>query len=70
MKPGMLDRDLAIEIDYQLKKHGGDGFSFMPTVVIDGHGTRWARNWVDRDDQRLPLIFAGPLASEIGESRA
>jgi len=57
MHVGMLDRDLAVEIDYQLKKHGGDAFSFMPAVVLDGHGTRWAKTYIDREPPKL--ITAG-----------
>ncbi|MEI2616871.1 MAG: Xaa-Pro peptidase family protein [Thermomicrobiales bacterium] len=65
IRPGMLDRDLAIEVDYQLKKHGGDGYSFIPAVVIDGHGARYARTWVDRDEPR-PLNHGTSLAFDLG----
>lgn len=65
MKVGMLDRELVVEIDYQFKKHGGDAFSFMPTVVLDGHGTRTARQWVDRDPPQA--ITAGmTVAFDMG----
>jgi Xaa-Pro dipeptidase len=65
MHVGMLDRDLAIEIDYQLKRAGGDGFSFMPTVVLDGRGVRWARNWVDRVEPR-PIEAGMTVAFDFG----
>lgn len=65
IRPGMLDRDLAIEVDFQLKKHGGDGYSFMPAIVIDGHGQRYARSWVDRDEPR-PLTHGTSLAFDLG----
>jgi len=63
--PGMLDRDLVIEVDYQLKRHGGDGFSFMPVVVVDGHGSRYARAWIDRDEPK-PLLHGTSLAFDLG----
>jgi Xaa-Pro dipeptidase len=65
MHVGMLDRDVVIEIDYQFKKHGGDAFSFMPTIVLDGHGTRWARQWVDRDTPQA-LIEGMTVAFDMG----
>ena len=65
LKPGMMDRDLVIEIDYQFKKHGGDAFSFMPTVVLDGHGQRWARNWTDRTPPQ-PITHGMSVAFDMG----
>lgn len=65
MTPGMLDRDLVIEVDYQLKKHGGDGFSFMPAIVLDGHGTRWARTWVDREEAKA-IVAGMTVAFDLG----
>jgi len=65
MHSGMLDRDLVIEIDYQLKKHGGDGYSFMPAVVLDGHGTRWAKIWIDREDPK-PIVAGMTVAFDLG----
>jgi Xaa-Pro dipeptidase len=65
MRPGMLDRDLVIEIDYQLKRHGGDGYSFMPAVVLDGHGTRWAKTWIDRDEPK-PVVEGMTVAFDLG----
>ena len=65
MKPGMLDRDLVIEIDYQFKLHGGDDFSFHPTVVLDGHGQRSARNWTDREPPK-PITHGMTVAFDMG----
>lgn len=65
MKPGMLDRDLVIEIDYQFKLHGGDHYSFHPTVVLDGHGTRTARNWTDRRPPE-PITTGTSVAFDMG----
>jgi Xaa-Pro dipeptidase len=65
MRIGMLDRDLVIEIDYQFKKHGGDAFSFMPTVVLDGHGARYARQWTDRDEPK-PITAGTTVAFDMG----
>ena len=65
MRSGMLDRDLVIEIDYQLKKHGGDGYSFMPAVVLDGNGTRWAKTWIDRAAPK-PIVAGMTVAFDLG----
>lgn len=65
MQIGMLDRDLTIEIDYQLKKAGGDASSFPPTVVLDGHGSRWARNWTDRTAPQ-PITAGMTVAFDFG----
>jgi Xaa-Pro aminopeptidase len=65
MHVGMMDRDLAVEIDYQLKKNGGDAYSFMPTAVIDGHGTRWAKQYVDRDEPQ-PIEAGMTVAFDFG----
>lgn len=65
MQIDMLDRDLVIEIDYQFKKHGGDEFSFMPTVVLDGHGTRYARQWNDRATPQ-PITAGMTVAFDMG----
>jgi Xaa-Pro aminopeptidase len=65
IRVGMSDRDLSIEIEYQLKRHGGDAMSFTPTVVIDGHGHRWARNWLDREPPQ-PLTYGMSLAFDLG----
>ncbi len=65
MQLGMLDRDLVIEIDYQFKKHGGDEFSFMPTVVLDGHGKRYARQWNDREIPQ-PITAGMTVAFDMG----
>jgi len=65
MQVGMLDRDLVIEIDYQFKLHGGDDFSFHPTVVLDGHGERSARNWTDREPPK-PITAGMTVAFDMG----
>jgi Xaa-Pro dipeptidase len=65
MKVGMLDRDLVIEIDYQFKKHGGDAFSFMPTIVLDGDGSRRACQWISRDTPR-PITGGMTVAFDMG----
>jgi Xaa-Pro aminopeptidase len=65
MQIGMLDRDLVIEIDYQFKLHGGDDYSFHPTVVLDGHGQRSARNWTDREPP-MPITAGMTVAFDMG----
>ena len=35
VKPGAIERDIALEFDYQVRKNGGEGVSF-PTIVASG----------------------------------
>ncbi len=38
IKPGVLERDIAIELDYRMRKHGADGSAFE-TIAITGKNT-------------------------------
>ncbi len=39
MRVGMTERELAIEVDYQLRLHGGDKPSFYPGIICVGNGS-------------------------------
>jgi Xaa-Pro aminopeptidase len=39
MKPGMTERDLQIEVEYQIRVAGGDGVSFPCGIISVGNGT-------------------------------
>lgn len=65
MRVGMTERELLAELDYQILLHGGDGHSFQPTIVVDGHGVRRAVNVVQRDADR-PLQSGATVAFDFG----
>jgi len=39
LQVGMTERDVAIEVEYQIKRHGGDGCSFEPGIICVGPGS-------------------------------
>lgn len=49
MKAGMTERDVAVEVDYQLRRHGGDGPSFYPGIIAVGNGSDPARHIFERN---------------------
>ena len=56
LKIGMTERDVAIEVDYQLRRHGGDGPSFYPGIICVGNGSDPGRHIFTRntDTKLLP----------------
>ena len=54
MKIGMTEWDVATEVDYQIKRHGGDGPSFYPGIICVGNGSDPQRHIMTRNtDMRL-----------------
>jgi Xaa-Pro dipeptidase len=54
LKVGMSERDVAVEVDYQLRRHGGDGPSFYPGIICVGNGSDPARHLFTRNtDMKL-----------------
>lgn len=53
MKPGMTERDVAIEVDYQIRKHGGDGPSFYPGIIVVGNGSNPDRHIFTRNTPQV-----------------
>ncbi len=54
MKVGMTEWDVATEVDYQIKRHGGDGPSFYPGIICVGNGSDPQRHIMTRNtDMRL-----------------
>lgn len=49
MKVGMTERDVAAEVDYQIKLHGGDGCSFYPGIICVGNGSDPQRGILTRN---------------------
>jgi Xaa-Pro aminopeptidase len=39
MRPGMTERDVAIEVEYQIRLAGGDGSSFPAGIIAVGNGS-------------------------------
>ena len=51
MKPGMTEWDVATEVEYQIKRHGGDGPSFTPGIIAVGNGSDPNRHIFTRNTQ-------------------
>jgi len=49
MKAGMTERDVAIEVDYQIRRCGGDGYSFYPGIICVGNGSDPQRHILTRN---------------------
>ncbi len=49
MRVGMTERELAIEVDYQLRLHGGDKPSFYPGMICVGNGSDPMRDIMERN---------------------
>jgi Xaa-Pro aminopeptidase len=49
MKIGMTERDVAIEVDYQIRKHGGDRYSFYPGIIAVTPGSNPDRHIFERN---------------------
>jgi Xaa-Pro aminopeptidase len=49
MHSGMTERDVAIEVEYQIKRAGGDGCSFYPGIICVGLGSDPERSIMTRN---------------------
>lgn len=49
LKIGMTERDVATEVDYQIRRHGGDGYSFYPGIICVGNGSDPKRHIMTRN---------------------
>lgn len=49
LRPGMTERDVAIEVDYQIRRSGGDGYSFYPGIICVGNGSDPQRHILTRN---------------------
>jgi len=49
MHSGMTERDVAIEVEYQIKRAGGDGYSFYPGIICVGLGSDPERKIMTRN---------------------
>ncbi|HEX5498072.1 MAG TPA: M24 family metallopeptidase, partial [Thermomicrobiales bacterium] len=54
MRPGMTERDVAIEVEHQIRLAGGDGPSFAAGIIAVGNGSDPERHIFTRNtEQRL-----------------
>lgn len=49
MHSGMTERDVAIEVEYRIKRAGGDGCSFYPGIICVGQGSDPERKIMTRN---------------------
>jgi len=49
MRSGMTERDVAIEVEFQIKRAGGDGYSFYPGIICVGLGSDPERSIMTRN---------------------
>lgn len=55
LKVGITEWDVATEVDYQIKRHGGDGSSFYPGIICVGNGSDPQRHIFTRN---TPMVLA------------
>lgn len=53
LKIGMTEWDVATEVDYQIKRHGGDGSSFYPGIICVGNGSDPQRHIFTRNTEMV-----------------
>lgn len=53
MKPGITERDVAIEVEYQIRRAGGDGPSFTPGIICVGNGSDPDRHIFTRNTETV-----------------
>jgi Xaa-Pro aminopeptidase len=53
MKPGMVERDIATEVVYQIRLHGGDDYSFYPGIICVGNGSEPKRSIMTRNTDMI-----------------
>jgi Xaa-Pro aminopeptidase len=65
MRIGMTERDVAIELDYQMRRHGGDGPSFYPGIICVGNGSDPERHIFTRNTDMV-LAAGTSVAFDFG----
>lgn len=53
MRPGMTEREVAFEVEYQIKRHGGDGPSFTPGIICVSNASDPARHIMTRNTETV-----------------
>ncbi len=65
MKIGMVERDVGTEVDYQIRLHGGDGYSFYPGIICVGNGSDPNRSIMTRNTDMI-LAAGTTVAFDFG----
>lgn len=65
MRIGMTERDVATEVLYQIKQHGGDGDSFYPGIIGVGNGSDPQRHIFTRNTD-MALAAGTTVAFDFG----
>ncbi len=65
MRIGMTEWDVATEVDYQIKRHGGDGPSFYPGIICVGAGSDPDRHIFTRNTDMV-LAAGTTVAFDFG----
>ncbi len=53
MQPGITERDVALEVEYQIRRAGGDGPSFTPGIICVGNGSDPDRHIFTRNTEMV-----------------
>jgi len=62
---GMTERDVATEVSYQIRRHGGDGNSFYPGIICVGNGSDPNRHIFTRNTDMV-LAAGTTVAFDFG----
>lgn len=65
LRAGMTERDVAIEVDYQIRRCGGDGSSFYPGIICVGPGSDPQRHIMTRNTNEV-LRPGSTVAFDMG----
>jgi Xaa-Pro aminopeptidase len=65
LRMGMTERDVANEVVHQIRRCGGDGFSFYPGIICVGNGSDPARQIMTRNTE-MKLAPGTTVAFDFG----
>ncbi|MDR5682476.1 MAG: Xaa-Pro peptidase family protein [Armatimonadota bacterium] len=65
LRPGMTERDVAVEVEYQIRRFGGDGYSFQPGIICVKPGSETHRSVLTRNTD-LVLTPGTSIAFDFG----
>jgi Xaa-Pro aminopeptidase len=65
MKIGMTERDVATEVVHQIRRNGGEGFSFYPGIICVGNGSDPQRHILTRNTDMV-LAAGTTVAFDFG----
>lgn len=65
IRPGITERDVGVEVEYQVRKFGGDGYSFQPGIICVKPGSETHRSVLTRNTN-LVLSPGTSIAFDFG----